>query len=75
MIITADGHTDGRRDRQMGAGTDRQTDIGTDRRTDGQAKNNRAPSTRWRGPTYILDHTDVLIKDKHVFVNVNTCTF
>ena len=27
----------------------------------GQAKNNRAPPTRWRGPKYILVHTDVLI--------------
>ena len=34
---------------------------------DVQAKNNRAPPTRWRGPKYILGHTDVLINDKHVF--------
>ena len=30
------------------------------------------------GPTvnqYILGHKDVLINDKHVFVNANTCTF
>ena len=38
-----------------------------DRQMDGQAKNNRAPPTRWRGPKYILGHTDVLINDKHVF--------
>ena len=38
-----------------------------DRQIDGQAKNNRAPSSRWRGPKYILGHTDVLIDDKHVF--------
>ena len=43
---------------------------------DGQAKNNRAPPTRLRGPKYILCHTDVLINDKHdFFVNANTCTF
>ena len=59
----------------MGAGTDRQTSGQTDRQTDGQAENNRAPPTRWRGSKYILGHTDVLIMDKHVFVNVNTCTF
>ena len=47
-----------------------------DRQMDGQAKNNRAPPTRWRGPKHILGHTDVLIEDKHVFfVNANTCTF
>ena len=47
-----------------------------DRQMDGQAKNNRAPPTRWRGPKYILGHTDVLINDKHFFfVNANTCTF
>ena len=34
---------------------------------DGQAKNNRAPPTSWRGLKYILGHTDVLIYDKHVF--------
>ena len=34
---------------------------------DGQAKNNRAPPTRWRGPKCILGHTDVLINDKHFF--------
>ena len=38
-----------------------------DRQMDGQAKNNRAPPTRWRGPKYILGHTDVLVNDKHVF--------
>ena len=45
------------------------TDGWTDRLTqiDGQAKNNRAPPTCWRGPKYILGHTDVLINDKHVF--------
>ena len=37
------------------------------RQMDGQAKNNRAPPTRWRGPKYILGHTDVLINDKHDF--------
>ena len=48
-----------------------------DRQMDGQAKNNRAPPARWRGPKYILGHTDMLINDKHVFffVNANTCTF
>ena len=35
-----------------------------DRQMSEQAKNNRA---RWRGPKYILDNTDVLINDKHVF--------
>ena len=38
-----------------------------DRQMDGQAKNNRAPPTRLRGPKYILGHTDVLINEKHVF--------
>ena len=38
-----------------------------DRQMDGQAKNNRPPPTRWRGPKYILGHTDVLINDKRVF--------
>ena len=38
----------------------------TDRWTD-KPKNKRAPPTRWRGPKYILGHTDVLINDKHVF--------
>ena len=38
-----------------------------DRQMDGQAKNNRAPPTRWRGPKYILGHTDVLINNKQVF--------
>ena len=52
-----------------------QTDVRTDRRMDGHAENNRAPPTRMRGSKYILGHTDVLIKNKHVFVNVNTCTF
>ena len=34
----------------------------------GQAQNApKAPSTRWRGPKYILLHTDVLMNDKHVF--------
>ena len=37
------------------------------RQMNGQAKNNRAPPSRWRGPKYILGHTDVLINDKHVF--------
>ena len=37
-----------------------------DRQMDGQAKNNRAPPTHWRGPKYILGHTDVLL-DRHVF--------
>ena len=37
---------------------------------DGQAKNNRAPPTRWRGPIYILGHTDVLVNDKHVFLRM-----
>ena len=48
-----------------------------ERQMDGQAKHNRAPPTRWRGPKYILQvgHTDVLINDTHVFVNANTCTF
>ena len=50
-------------------------DRRTDRQMDGQAKNNRAPPTRWRGPKYILGHTDVLINDKHFFMNANTCTF
>ena len=46
----------------------------TDGKTDGRiTKRNRAPPTRWRGPKYILGHTDVLIND--VFVNANTCTF
>ena len=44
-----------------------------DRQIDGQAKNNRA---HWRGPKYILGHTDVMINDKRVFfVNAKTCTF
>ena len=47
---------------------DRWTDGQMDRQMDGQAKNNRALSTRWRGPKYILGHTDVLINDKHVFL-------
>ena len=38
-----------------------------DRHMDRQAKNNRAQPTRWRGPKYILGHTDVLINNKHVF--------
>ena len=38
-----------------------------DRQMDGQAKNIRAPPTCWRGPKYILGHTDVLINDKRVF--------
>ena len=38
-----------------------------DRQKEGQAKIDRAPPTRWRGPKYILGHTDVLINDKHVF--------
>ena len=63
MITPAEGRTDGRTDRQM------------DRQMDGQVKNNRAPPTHWRGPNYILGHTDVLINDTHVFVNANTCTF
>ena len=54
---------------------DNGTDRHPDRLMDGRAENNRAPPTRWRGPKYILGHTDVLIKDKHVFVIVNTCTF
>ena len=33
----------------------------------GQAQNNRVPSTRWRGPRYILVYTDVLMNDKHIF--------
>ena len=37
------------------------------RQMDGQAKHNRAPPTRWRGPKYILGHADVLINDTHVF--------
>ena len=37
-----------------------------DRQMDRQAKNNRAPPSRCRGPKYILGHTDVLINDKHV---------
>ena len=43
---------------------DGQRDRQTDERT---SQNNRAPPTRWRGPKYILVHTDVLINDKHVF--------
>ena len=39
---------------------DGQTDRWTDRCTD-------KPKTRWRGPKYILGHTDLLINDKHVF--------
>ena len=38
-----------------------------ERQMDGQAKHNRAPPTRWRGPKYILGHADVLINDTHVF--------
>ena len=43
-----------------------------ERQMDRQAKHNRAPQTRWRGPKYILGLTDVLINDTHVFVNANT---
>ena len=39
-----------------------------ERQMDRQAKHNRAPPTRWRGPKHILGHTDVLINDTHVFV-------
>ena len=28
-----------------------------------------------RNGQYILGHTDVMINDKHVFVNANSCTF
>ena len=38
-----------------------------ERQMDGQAKHNRAPPARWRGPKYILGHADVLINDTHVF--------
>ena len=38
-----------------------------DRQMDRQAKNKRAPPTRWRGTKYILGHTDVLINDKYFF--------
>ena len=37
---------------------------------DGQAKHNRAPPTRWRGPKYILGHADVLINDTHVYLYI-----
>ena len=41
-----------------------------ERQMDGQAKHNRAPPTRWRGPKYILGHTDVLILRQKITITL-----